>query len=302
MEGIIERDLARKALIEKRKEEKGLSLAEKSQVFFQDLDQSIGALKAQLRECKNLEKSSLPGVFEELIIQSRMLQTNVTRMNGVLSAYDIQKAQKDVSTLEQTIRSYKLRLIPKQPFTFEKAREKQRRIWESQGGERAGEEGETEEVQSQKETLKKVEERKKNEKVRMETLASNFLHLKNYEDSILEVLDAELFALKIDNIVGSKMFCGPVKGSIFVENCRDCVFELTCAQLRVHDCENCVFNLIVKSDPIIEDSTNLVFTDKYPENMFEGQMAGFEGVENRYRHVKDFNCPIQNASRNFECK
>ncbi len=51
--------------------------------------------------------------------------------------------------------------------------------------------------------------------------------------------------IQIDKVKNSKVFVGPCCESVFIRDCRDCVFTVACKQLRTRDCVNCVFNLYV---------------------------------------------------------
>ena len=74
-----------------------------------------------------------------------------------------------------------------------------------------------------------------------------------------------------------------MRGSVFVEHCENCTFELGCGQLRVHETRRCEFVVFVESDPVIEDSSELVFA---PNDCIVSHLP------NMWDRVKDFNCPV----------
>ena len=78
----------------------------------------------------------------------------------------------------------------------------------------------------------------------------NNLRRDNYEDKItVNILGspATLHATNMDNVT---VLCGPVRTSIFVENCTNCNFVVACQQLRIHTTKQSNFYLHVTSKVI----------------------------------------------------
>ena len=250
-----------------------------------------------LPSCKSLNAESLGDFFKELLEDVRILQSNLTRVTPMLASYDIQRAQKEINALEQLVRGYKQRLIPRKAFTFEKAREKQKKMLNHAVAEPQGQE--TALLEEKKEVWRENE----NIVLTKRDISSNNLRLSHLKECCVVLECGDLFSLKLTNLKDCKVFCGPIRGSVFVENCEDCVLELCCAQLRVHECKRCRFNLFVKSDPIIEDSEHLKVSKEYPTSKYEKEgddlkAFNFENTENRYCNVRDFNNLLN--SKNFE--
>ncbi|CAI9592299.1 unnamed protein product, partial [Staurois parvus] len=91
---------------------------------------------------------------------------------------------------------------------------------------------------------------------------------------------------------GCRVLCGPVSTSIFVDNCRDCLFAFPCQQLRTHTTRDSRFYLHVTSRAIIEDCTNLrfsPFTWSYPEILEDYRLSGLDRSRNNWDQVDDFN-------------
>ena len=57
--------------------------------------------------------------------------------------------------------------------------------------------------------------------------------------------------LHITNMDNVTVLCGPVRTSIFVENCNNCDFVVACQQLRIHTTRKSNFYLHVTSKVII---------------------------------------------------
>ena len=288
-EGLLLREAARKeaAAVKREQRESEGNANENVGVFFRELALGIARIKSVLKETRTMDHGSLEGCFAGLVDETRLLQASVTRAASFLSAYDVQKAQKDTAALEQTVRGYKARLIPRQPFSFAAARARQPEFNESTNNDADDSDNEMTAVavsQGQQQS---------GQTIVLRELASNFVHFENYSDSSLRVESEESpLALKLSHLEDCTVFAVPIRGSVFVEHCHRCIFQISSAQLRIHDSKDCRFEISTHSDPIIEDSQTLVFSPNYPA----GNDASFV---NRWNQVRDFNCPIAGASRNF---
>ncbi len=250
-------------------------------------------VRAELLRCRELDRQLLPAVFAGLVEQVRALQASLTRATAFLAPYEIQKGQKEVAALEQVVRGSKTRLLPRREFSFERSRARQvldpgpaaaaAAVGAEATGTVAPGDGERE---------------KSGEHVVLGGGSGNFVQLERYCDSTLHVASGELFALKLARLRRCRVVCGPVRGSVFVENCSECVFVLCAAQLRVHDCQRSEFHVAVQSDPVIEDCSGLVFSPKYDCAVLGLACALPEGP-NKWANVRDFNSPIAGSSRNF---
>lgn len=84
--------------------------------------------------------------------------------------------------------------------------------------------------------------------------------------NIEECVDCDIFLM--DNIATSfvdecercRIFIGPVETSIMIRNCRSCDFVVACQQFRARDCLDCRFSIFCSTEPVIETSTNLLFS------------------------------------------
>lgn len=66
-------------------------------------------------------------------------------------------------------------------------------------------------------------------------------------------------SVNIDECYGCRIFIGPVSGSIFIRNSKDCNVIVACQQFRTRECDNMNFGLYCSTRPIIETSTNMLF-------------------------------------------
>jgi len=63
----------------------------------------------------------------------------------------------------------------------------------------------------------------------------------------------------VDKCTNSIIVLGPCSSSAFLRDCSDCLFIVTCQQLRVRDCYNCQIMLFSHTEPVIESSSGLSF-------------------------------------------
>lgn len=281
-EGLLQREAARQAAVEARRAERPGT----ADVFWSDLNDAMGVIRESLRAEVGAGEEGRPDRIRGLVEATRGLSERIRQMAPSLSAYDIHRAQREVAALEQTVRGYKARLLPRQPFSFERARQAQPINVEAQPDDTPV---------AAPEAVAAVVAQQRNVNLRLDNAAldSNFVHLEHYADSTICIASDHVFALKLSHLSNCTVSCLPVQGSVFVEFCHGCTFTIAGAQLRVHDSTECRFNLYVHSDPIIEDSTELVFSGDYDVVVPDPSWPA-----NRWQHVKDFNMPIQGSSRN----
>ena len=99
-------------------------------------------------------------------------------------------------------------------------------------------------------------------------------------------------ALHLKKLESCQVFCGPVSGSVFIDDCKDCVFVFPCQQLRVHTTVRSKFYLHVTSRAIIEDCHELGFAQfnwKYDGIDGHFKASRLDKMKNNWQSVDDFN-------------
>lgn len=81
----------------------------------------------------------------------------------------------------------------------------------------------------------------------------------NIHNCTIELLDWSA-SINIDDVYNSTLVIGPVSDSLFIRNIHDTTMYVVCRQLRTRDCSNCNIYLFCQTDPIIETSTNMLFS------------------------------------------
>jgi len=116
-------------------------------------------------------------------------------------------------------------------------------------------------------------------------------HIKDIKDSEVAVL-CWSSTVQIDRLENCKIFVGPVESSCFVRDCVNCEFILACRQLRTRDLKSCTFRLLAGTDPVIERSTDLIFSPfngSYHGLRKHCDKAGLNPNDNHWRLIFDFN-------------
>ncbi|CAM9607684.1 unnamed protein product, partial [Phaeothamnion confervicola] len=72
---------------------------------------------------------------------------------------------------------------------------------------------------------------------------------------LLGVMDA----LRLQGLTDCRVFCGPVRGPVYVDGCHCCCIAAASRQLRIHETASTDFYVRTLSGPIIEDCSKLRF-------------------------------------------
>lgn len=288
MQRLLEREEARKeAVEERRRQQSAEDTGENATTFFAMLNAEAAQLNKDLSAT---QKGCDVAVFDALIARVRGLQAALTKATTYLAAYDVQKAQRDITQLEQAVRGRKARLIPRQEFSFDAVRKKQQLVAAVARADvvavavPVSAAAVAPAVRHTDETLHYT----------LEQMGTDFT-VCDATRCVVRVA-AGLFALKLARLSQCTVTCGAVQGSVFVDGCVDCTIELAgAAQLRIHSTQRCTFRIVVRSDPILEDSTALVFA---PLPGHDGDGDGGGGHANHWANAKDFNC-LGGVSPNF---
>jgi tubulin-specific chaperone C len=141
------------------------------------------------------------------------------------------------------------------------------------------------------------------------------------EDEDFMIKDSKNSKIQIERIVGAiylknlqdcEVSCGPVSGSIFIQNCFNCKFQLACKQvrkkfklkleqLRIHESQDCEFRVFCRNSSIIEKSKNLKFGEysfEYPNRKEDFEKVEF--FENNWKKIQDFDQPTKIKSSNWD--
>ncbi|XP_003387097.1 PREDICTED: tubulin-specific chaperone C-like [Amphimedon queenslandica] len=284
-----EQNDALKIAIEKRREE--THKAEETQDYFEaefaTKKKEVDDLVASIPQTP---KESLKDTFAEISKKLNGLTKLISDSSLFIAPFTVKTYHRKVFELQQLVNKSEEELLPKQKFSF-------------------------------KSRTKKTATSKTSDKV-IDPLpelgtsaftASNAVVVKERNDSTIDLQPSEVNgsdvvfsdlssctvriygtpgALTISKCTGTKILSGPIQRSIFVEDCSNSHFVVSCQQLRVHSTTNSVFYLHVTSRPIIEDSKGLQFAPynwSYPDYNDHLLLSGLSPEVNNWDKVNDFN-------------
>ncbi|KAK3726970.1 hypothetical protein QZH41_014713, partial [Actinostola sp. cb2023] len=110
------------------------------------------------------------------------------------------------------------------------------------------------------------------------------------DDSNMYVFDHSA-TITIDDCTGCTMFLGPIKGSVYFRDCKDCKVVVACQQFRTRDCKKMDIFLCCTTQPIIESSSGMkfgCFQYYYPELEDQFQAADLSLYNNNWSNIHDF--------------
>ncbi|CAM9829124.1 unnamed protein product, partial [Hapterophycus canaliculatus] len=211
--------------------------------------------------------------LDALVDRVKGLRKRTAEAALFLTVYDLRRAQEEVDKLWASVESTRAELAPRKKFAFRnKSKDKGRRkISEGKALEepsaapgaiqatvalRAKTEEDQKEGQSEP-SLRGLtgEEVDVSAQDADENKDFNLADLQRCKITILHVLGA----LRLRRLASCRVVCGPVRGPIYVEACKDCVIVAAGRQLRIHESEGVDFYVLVSSGPLIEDCSRLRF-------------------------------------------
>ncbi|XP_068089090.1 tubulin-specific chaperone C [Hyperolius riggenbachi] len=224
--------------------------------------------------------------LEEVSARVQRLQKLLNDSMMFLASYDVRQAQEQLSRLQASLEARREQLQPKKKFTF-KSRKK---------------EGAAPSSTSQPAEPPRAKEIHVSH-CGLQGLSGQALSMEAQEIRQKDVLLTQLrdctvtlpgspATLHIRDLSGCRVLSGPVSSSIFVDNCRNCVFAFPCQQLRTHSTTDSQFYIHVTSRAIIEDCRGVTFapfTWSYPEMEQDYELAGLDKSRNNWDQVDDFN-------------
>ncbi|KAL9645693.1 hypothetical protein ABK040_003426 [Willaertia magna] len=95
----------------------------------------------------------------------------------------------------------------------------------------------------------------------------------------------------IDGCENCRFFIAPCSGSIFIRTSKNCKFIVACQQLRTRDCSDVELSLFCGTKPVIESSTNIVFSafaSNYVGLLSQFHESDLSIYNNRWNEVHDF--------------
>ncbi|RZF36052.1 hypothetical protein LSTR_LSTR005868 [Laodelphax striatellus] len=297
-ESILKRNAERQQLIDKRKEEKLEIGGTQQQIdyFMETFSKKRNYINDTLSSIENgaVDKQNFADMLDKLSKELQLLNRFFSTATVYLRVYDIRKCKQLLDDMQLRFQQVEESSLPKKKFgfkskTYHKVLEKESEVIKC-------------EVDGE---LKRPDWWKNEDHCspgfrsrRDETLkmSGNELAGKDIEISDIDNCTITLIGspstLHVTGIRRSRILCGPVATSVFVENCTDCTLVFACQQLRIHSTENARFYMHVTSRAIIEDSVGIGFA---PYNLhYEGidehfKQSALDHSRNNWNAIDDFN-------------
>lgn len=95
----------------------------------------------------------------------------------------------------------------------------------------------------------------------------------------------------MDRCTDTTFFLGPIAGSVFFRDCKNCKISVACSQFRCRDLYDSEVYLYAANDPVIESSANLTFAPynlAYPQLKEHAAKANLDPEVNKWELIFDF--------------
>ena len=236
--------------------------------FLSQFDQRADSLQSQ---CGDDSANSSPPIgaaiqskegLDLIMIQLVQLREALAQNSRLLPAYELKRCQQRLDRLSALIESVRETIEPRKKFVFKKSSTKS----QPTNGDK----------QRSVESNKKAVAQSINDNSRKPTRPSNSMQILNKSDETVDIgvptgCDLELGHLndckvilkgnpdtvRIHDCQRCEIRIGPVSRSIFIYECNETRFWLSCQQLRVHQSRDSDFHVVITSGGIIEQCHNL---------------------------------------------
>ena len=295
------REEARISELERKKQERAERIRpeENPELLLSVFTIEKAAIENMLCDLNSLERSALRDRLDDATKLFQKLQKFVTDSFTFLPSYDVKNMQAEINKLQHELNEKRSGFMPKKKFAFSKKKPSE----ECREKMNAKVDGELNKLTESSDActtkdIKSISTDKQDSVVfrqqiiRHENdLLEKDISFSNLKECTLTLYGSPL-ALHLEKLESCKVFCGPVSGSVFINNCENCVFVFPCQQLRVHDTVRSQFYLHVTSRAIIEDSHDLGFSQfnwKYEGMDDNFETSRLDRTKNNWQFVDDFN-------------
>ncbi|KAH9507315.1 hypothetical protein Btru_056891 [Bulinus truncatus] len=295
---LIKREEERQAQLQKRRQEESeqsFKVQESVKLFLDAFKAERLDLEEQLDKSKSVEASNLITHFDNLSQRVSKLQRYVSESAMFLPPYDLKTAQNILTSLQTKIHEKREELIPKKKFAFKSSNRKTDKrpavSCSLKSEETAKDSNSGDDLVLELAACKFVG-------ISNRTLQKNRNEIDKKDIALANLTDCTVLlygspsAIHMNKLKNCKVFSGPVPGSIFIRECVNCTFNLSCHQLRIHSTTNSHFYIHVTSKAIVEDCSDVKFapcTWTYDGQDEDYATSGLSKDRNNWDLVDDFN-------------
>ncbi|ORX82378.1 TBCC-domain-containing protein [Anaeromyces robustus] len=261
-----------------------------------DLNNTIPALK-------------LKSEFNNILSRINNLEKSVIAASIYLPPHDKETCSKQIKQLNEELNKRKVLLTPKSKFSF-KSRNKIKKNTEvinNLANSSTELNKETKEIINVPKNAFLLSNKTNSYLIPPQDLhnTTKDVYLNDLESCIVDLVNIkfDIAILQMNRINNCVVFVNPIKSSMIIDNCNNCYFVLACHQFRMHDSKNIDVYLHCSSHPIIEDCSNIRFTNyELPINNIEElfNTSDIDINNNQYNLVEDFKWLKQQKSPNWD--
>lgn len=276
----------------RREAKKSESVAEeKGEYFSATFNEERASIDGLLSSCGGADRAGASERLEEATSRTLQLQKFLNDSVAFLTSYDLSRAQAALRELQTSLADTREECLPKKKFGF-RARTK------------AADKAPAAVPDTPSPApASKVDRAPDPEGCGFSnvdgmhlTKAAEEIHKRDVLLSHLTGCRVRLFGspstLHLTHIRGCEVLCGPVSGSVFVDQCSDSTLAFPCQQLRTHNTTDTRVYLHVTSRAIVEDCSGVAFAPfswSYPSLDQDFAVSGLDRNRNNWNQVDDFN-------------
>lgn len=285
-ERIAQYEAQRQARLKQRQESN-----ETSEAFLESFNKAKRGIQTQLNQVN--EKTPVfkrAAAFDSILLDISNTWKFISDSLSFLPNYDVRRAQEIVKELRLQVLEKRELLMPKKKFAF-KCRQRLTPSAKKQGN---VEKTQTKTTHTTTTSTNVGFSDRFDEELTLsrDECSGKDVNISNINNCTLYMRGVPS-AVRLNKVMNSRIFCGPVSRSIFVNDCLDSELHLACQQLRIHTTINTKFHIHVTSKAIIEDCEELGFAP-YDFYVYEGldadyQQSGLSRETNNWKDVDDFN-------------
>lgn len=246
------------------------------------------------------KKQNLSNKYESISAQTEILQKYFTENTAFIPIYEVRKAQEHLAKLNRLAQEKRDQLFPKKKFGFKskqnmttlEAAIKNSDVVASKQTQSNVENSQNDNLNINIDSSCSIKDLNNEEYISFEDkLNGKDIAIVNVKNSTIQ-LHGNPSVLWVKDLENTLVLCGPITGSAFVNNCKNCKIILACHQLRIHESTNTQFYINVGSRAIIENCTNVQFSEysfSYPNIEKHFDMSGLTISKSNWECVDDFN-------------
>lgn len=252
------------------------------------------SIDSQLAQSQSIPPDNLKHHFNNISESISQLEKLVAENSYLLPSYDVRISLKTVSDLKHSLELLNSQLIPKKKFSFKNkpTKNKDTAIPEPKQQQQPPP-PQPSSPDSNLPTRDSPGFRNKVGEVLIADLRAT--EVGEFTVSDLDSCQVRIIgcvrALFVHRLKNSRVYVGPVTGSVLIEKAEGCVFAVAAHQIRIHGARTTDFYIRVRSRPIIEDSNGVRFAPyclSYQGIEEDLRGAGLDAETGNWGNVDDF--------------